>query len=410
MPAPPIPAEQSIPVPNIPNVQNALSLWPDRDPNLHQTRIYEFEIEAAELKKILRATALPKWGAPFLIIEVSSSALKIISQAQDASFDISPSVPLPQCAKIGSDPIRFEVDRKLMTILMTNIVRGVFTDRLAFTFDRNLSSLAWSEKGGSGSYSIEARGVPLAASESGLRPLAVVAPQSLATGIRYVSALIDRKSPPDFPYEGIRIEGGSILGGYFAGFSRCRPLLPASLVLNVPKDHVANARALFGRMAGPVEILESDSRIHFRAHNIDGSWKRIDARPGSQNRIFERSPLQTVRVVTAFLQQETCFMAGLFEKLQVTIENHGAYGRVVLSGSSKIGRGMTRILEGMLVSNRADNPRPWDLTIDAEDLYDAASATTTPYTILGDLERGLLVQSEGSEDECKTILLGRERQ
>jgi hypothetical protein len=120
--------------------------------------------------------------------------------------------------------------------------------------------------------------------------------------------------------------------------------------------------------------------------------------------------LQTVSVVTTLLQNETYFMAALFEKLPVTIENHGAYARVVLSASSKIGRGMTKILGGMLLSNRADNQRPWDLTINAKDLRDAALATTTTYTLLGIIDRGLLIQSEGSEDECKTILLGRERQ
>ena len=103
-------------------------------------------------------------------------------------------------------------------------------------------------------------------------------------------------------------------------------------------------------------------------------------------------------------------MAALFKKLQVTIENQGAYARVVLCASSKIGRGMTQILGGMLMSNRADNQRPWDLTINAKDLRDAALATTTTYTLLGMIDRGLLIQSDGSKDECKTILLGRERQ
>jgi hypothetical protein len=62
------------------------------------------------------------------------------------------------------------------------------------------------------------------------------------------------------------------------------------------------------------------------------------------------------------------------------------------------------------VSNGADNQRPWDLTINAKDLRDAALATTTTYTHLGIIDQGLLVQPEGSENEFKTILLGRERQ
>jgi hypothetical protein len=57
----------------------ALPLWPDRDPNLHRLGIYGFEIEATKLKKVLCDAALPKREAPFVIIEVSSSALKIIS-------------------------------------------------------------------------------------------------------------------------------------------------------------------------------------------------------------------------------------------------------------------------------------------------------------------------------------------
>jgi hypothetical protein len=95
---------------------------------------------------------------------------------------------------------------------------------------------------------------------------------------------------------------------------------------------------------------------------------------------------------------------------EVTIENRGAYARVVLSASSKIGRGMTRTLKGELVSNGTDNQRHWDLTINAKDLRDVALATTTTYTVLGIIDQGLLVQPEGSENECKTILLGRERQ
>ena len=349
MTAPAIFAEQSeAKVPDASDGQTPLSLSPDRDANLHRDGIYQFEIEAIQLNKVLKATALPTWGARFLVIEVSNSALKIISQTKDTSFDISASAPLLQCAKIGSAPVTFEVDRELMMNFTRETKYGpIFKSQLAFTFDRNSSSLSWSEKGRFGSYCIKARSVPPAALEAGLRQLAVRAPQSVATGIRYVSTLIYRKSPPDFPYEGIRIEGGSILGGYFAGFSRCRcPLLPESLALNVPKAHVANAQALFRRLKGPTEVLESEFRIHLRAHLIEGSWKRIDAGPGSPNRSFEESPLQTVRVVTAHLQEETCFMAALFEKLQVTIENRGPYARVVLSASSKIGRGMTKNLKG----------------------------------------------------------------
>jgi len=64
-------------------------------------------------------------------------------------------------------------------------------------------------------------------------------------------------------------------------------------------------------------------RIHLRAHLIEGSWERMDPRPGSLNRAFEVSPLQTVRVVTTHLQNETYLMAALFkeklQELQVTI-------------------------------------------------------------------------------------------
>src|ERR1700730_382823 len=137
MPAPPTPVEQSISVPNTPNGQKALPLWPDRDPNLHRVGIYEFEIEATKLKKVVCDAALPRREAPFVIIEVSGSALKMISQTKDASFVISPFVPLSQGVTIGSAPIRFEVERELMM----NIGRN-FKYQLAFTFDMNESSLA----------------------------------------------------------------------------------------------------------------------------------------------------------------------------------------------------------------------------------------------------------------------------
>ena len=166
MTAPAIFAEQSeAKVPDASDGQTPLSLSPDRDANLHRDGIYQFEIEAIQLNKVLKATVLPTWGAPFLVIEVSSSALKIISQTKDTSFDISASVPLLQCAKIGSAPIRFEVDRELMMNFTRETKNGpIFKSQLAFTFDRNSSSLSWSEKGGPGSYCIKAHWVPPAAS------------------------------------------------------------------------------------------------------------------------------------------------------------------------------------------------------------------------------------------------------
>jgi hypothetical protein len=166
--------------------------------------IYEFKIGANKLKKGLKAAVLPKSAAPFLLIEVSSSALKIISRTKDASFDISPSVPLSQCAEIGSAPITFEVDRELMMNFAGETKYGpIFKPQLAFTFDRNSSSLSWSEKGRSGSYSIEAGWVPPAAPEAGLHSFAAeLSPQTFETGIKYVSALINGTSPPGFPYEG----------------------------------------------------------------------------------------------------------------------------------------------------------------------------------------------------------------
>ena len=398
--------------PATPDGQIPLEIWPDQDPNLHQMGIYKFEIEANKLKKVLKAAVLPKSRAPFLIIAVSRSALKIIARTKDASFDISPSVPLLQCAEIGSAPITFEVDRELMMNFARETKYGpIYVNQLAFTFDRNSSSLSWSEKGRSDSYSIGARRVPSAAPEAGLRQLAVIS-RDVGGGIRYAATLIGRKEPPNFPYDGVIVEGGSILGGYFCAFSRWHSsVLPESLMLSVPKEHVANAVALCSRLAGRVEVLESNSRIYLRTPNIEGSWNRIDQRSsGLLNEPFEVPPLQTVLVDTRRLQNMTYGMAALFEEnLQVTVENRGASARLVLSGSSKIGRVMMS-LEGRIVGEGAGIQRPWDLTFIAKDLRDAALATTTTYTLLGIIDRGLLIQSEGSEDECKTILLGRERQ
>jgi hypothetical protein len=181
--------------------------------------------------------------------------------------------------------------------------------------------------------------------------------------------------------------------------------------LSVPKDHVANAVALCSRLADTVEVLETDSRIYLRTPNIEGSWNRIDQRSSDLlNKPFEVPPLQTVLADTGRLQNMTCGMAALFkENLQVTVENRGASARLELSGSSKIGRG-TMSLEGRIVGDGAGIQRPWDLTFIAKDLRDAVLATSTSCTLLGVLERGLFIQSEGSEAEYKTVLLGRERQ
>jgi hypothetical protein len=410
MTEPAFPAEQSVAeVSNTPDGQISLGLWPDQDPNLHRVGIYKFEIEATQLNQVLSSAVLPRRGTPFLTIEVSIAALKCTAQTKDASFVISASTPLLPHAEIGSAPIAFEVDRNVIM----NTIRH-FTGQLAITFDQDSSSLAGTGKGeneGERSFSIGARRVPSAAPEAGLRQLAVIS-REVGGGIKYAATLIGRKKPPNFPYDGVIVEGGSILGGYYCGASRCRSsVLPESLVLNVPKDHVANAVALCSRLAGKVEVLETDSRIYLRTPNIEGCWNRIDQRSsGLLNKPFELPPLQTVLVDTRRLQNMTYGMAALFEEnLQVTVENRGASAWLVLSGSSKIGMGMMS-LEGMIVGDGAGIQRPWDLTFIAKDLRDAVLAISTSCTLLGVLERGLFIQSEGSEAEFKTVLLGRERQ
>jgi len=138
---PAIAAEQSK-VPSTPDGQIPLGLWPDQDPNLHRVGIYKFEIDATNFDQALRDAVLPKRGAPFLTVEVSTSALKIIAQTKDASFVISTSTPLLPHAEIGSAPIAFEVDRDVIM----NTIRH-FTGQLAFTFDRDSWSLAWNRHG-----------------------------------------------------------------------------------------------------------------------------------------------------------------------------------------------------------------------------------------------------------------------
>ena len=119
--------------------------------------IYKFEIAATQLNQVLKAAVLPGRGAPFVTIEVSTSALKIIAQTKDASFVVSTSAPLLPHADIGSTPIAFEVDRNVIM----NTIRH-FTGQLMFTFDLDLSSLAWTGKGekeGERSFCIGARWV-----------------------------------------------------------------------------------------------------------------------------------------------------------------------------------------------------------------------------------------------------------
>ena len=286
--------------------------------------------------------------------------------------------------------------------------------RLAFTFDRHSSLLRWIRYDNvtgeiANDFGTGAEWVPLAAPKSGLSPLAVIS-GDVGGGIRYAATLIGRKRPPDVQWEGVQIEGGSILGAYLYGVSRYRsPCLPESLTLNVPKVHVAIAVALFRRLDGQIEVLQSESRIHVKAHNIEGSWTRTCPwHSHILNRPFESSPLRTVLVETLLLENMADALAGLFEKIQVTVEDRGANARVVMTGSNKLDSG-TVYFPGKLVCNGAEN-RTWDLTIDVKDLHDAASATTTPSTLLSICDRGLLIQSEGSEDKFETFLLGSERQ
>jgi hypothetical protein len=57
-----------------------------------------------------------------------------------------------------------------------------------------------------------------------------------------------------------------------------------------------------------------------------------------------------------------------------------------------------------------DKHERWDLTIDARDLRDTALATKSIYTLLAVTDRGLLIQSDESKNEFKTVLFGSERQ
>ena len=409
-----IPAESNVAnVPNTPDGQIPLPLWPGQDPNLHRLGIYEFGIEAIPLYQAMREAVLPRRQSPFFIFELSRSEFRIISATKDASFIISSSSPLRLQTEIGSAPMRFEVKRHIMRSI--RFMKGP----LAFTFNRHSDALRWTNCDvvtGEIAFDLRtgARWVPLTSPEDGLRLLAVLDPQSLVTGIRYASTLIGRKSTPNFPCEGIQIEGGSIFGAYPYGFSRYRSTsLPESLTLNLAKDHVANARALFRRLGGQIEVLETDSHVYIRAQNIEGSWTQMRSWSPSHilavNRAFELLPLLTVLVETLLLQRATLLLTVLFEKIQVTVEDRGADARVMMSGLSKIEGGKT-YLAGKLMCNGADNQRPWDLAINVKDLHDAASATTTPCTLLSICDRGLLIQSEGSEDKFETFLLGSERQ
>ncbi len=87
-----------------------------------------------------------------------------------------------------------------------------------------------------------------------------------------------------------------------------------------------------------------------------------------------------------------------------------------------MGSGMIA-LDGVFVSNgedsqrptdHAEDPPPWDLTINAKDLRDAVCAVRTVSIRLSHLaNRGgqrLLIQAEDGEAEYATILLGFERQ
>jgi len=86
--APANPAETSVAkVPNTPDGQFAL--WPGQDPNVHRLGFYEFEIEATSLDQALWAAELPTRQSPFLIIELSTSELKVVSETKDVSFVIS---------------------------------------------------------------------------------------------------------------------------------------------------------------------------------------------------------------------------------------------------------------------------------------------------------------------------------
>ncbi|MGO9238674.1 MAG: hypothetical protein ACLP4V_32950 [Methylocella sp.] len=414
-----IPAETNVAkVPNPLDGQVSLALWPGQDPNLHRLGIYEFEIEATPLYQAMRAAVLPRRQSPSLTIELSTSKLKIISATKDESFIISSSLPLRLHTEIGSAPMRFELNRRIMRSI--RVMKGpLMKGPLPFTFNRHSGSLRWiycNYITGEVEFDLctGARWVPLAAPEDGPRTLAVLDPQSLVTGIRYASPLSGRKSPPNNPWEGLQIEGGSIFGAYHSGVSRYRSSsLPETLTLNVPKDHVANALALFGRLDGQVEVLETDSHVYIRAQNIEGSWTRMRSWSPSHvlavNRLFESPPLRTVLIETPLLQRATFLLTVLFEKIQVTVEDRGTDACVVMSGLSKTEVGKT-YLAGKLVCTGADNQRPWDLAINVKDLRDAASATTTPRTLLSICDGGLLIQSEGSEDKFETFLLGSERQ
>jgi hypothetical protein len=203
-------------------VQPDLPFWPGGDPNLHRNGIYAFEVTNEALLTALDLIGASSDSISEVEAKLSDSTLWCVIKLKNGAVA---RVALPGRTETGAAPVRFSIKTRRLYAVAKH-----FIGPISFVFDRNAAKLHVNNGTTHGHFDV----IPLPAEEAddeGRRLGQILVPSDLRDGVSYASVLSQRKSPPSFRYQGLRIADGLITSGYLKAVScyAC-PSLPAGLI------------------------------------------------------------------------------------------------------------------------------------------------------------------------------------
>src|SRR5271165_6866797 len=214
-------------------VQPDLRLWSDRDPNLHRKGIYPFEVTNEALLTALDLIGASSDSISEVEVKLSDSTLWCATKSKNGAFGAVAPVALPGRTETGAAPVRFSIKARRFYK-----AAKYFIGQISFVFDRNVAKLDVNNGTTHGHFDV----IPLPAEEAddeGRSLGQILVPSDLRDGVRYASVLSQRKSPPSFRFQGLRIADGRVTSGYLKAVScyAC-PSLPAGLDVTLPRQHI----------------------------------------------------------------------------------------------------------------------------------------------------------------------------
>jgi hypothetical protein len=389
---------------DISTVQLELRLWPDRDPNLHRIGIYPFEVTNEALLAALDHIGASSDSITEVEVQLSDSTMWCAIKLKNGDFGAMAPIALPGRTQTGAAPVRFSVKARPLYKV------AKYMSGASFVFDRNTAKLYVKNRS---TILAPFHVIPLPAEEAddeGRSLGQIHFPSGLRDGVRSVSVLSQRKSPPGFPHQGLRIADGRITSGYLKAVSSYAcPGLPAGLDVTLPRQHIVAARSLFGKFRGQINVVETASRIRLRSPDLEVYWTK----GGSWPKFSEYRENATLATAEVDLMQLSGFLPissfpFFVENLRFEIDE-GAKGRMLkISGESSKIWAQTRYPIDASSNDAGGRLATWKVMISAKDAYDATVAVTTERVLIRVFDRGIAIESVSSENECKTLLAGVE--